>query len=78
MKMNTRELFSSGQHKNHATDRRCFMEIVEINPTDKAEEIKTLLMGLNSEVKTSTDEGYTWLQDHSICVIAHNPTQCSK
>ena len=50
------------------------MEIVEINPTDKAEEIKTLLMGLNSEVKTSTDEGYTWLQDHSICVIAHNPT----
>lgn len=27
------------------------MEIVEINPTDKAEEIKTLLMGLNSEVK---------------------------
>lgn len=51
MKMNTRVLFSSGQHKNHATDRRCFMEIVEINPTDKAEEIKNAANGSEQRSK---------------------------
>ncbi len=49
------------------------MEYIEINPIDKIPELEALLSGQNIEIKTSSDEGYTWLEDYSVCVVVHNP-----
>ena len=49
------------------------MEYIEINPIDKIPELKALLSGQNIELKTSSNEGYTWLEDYSVCVVVYNP-----
>ena len=49
------------------------MEYIEINPIDKIPELKALLSRQNIELKTSSDEGYTWLEDYSVCVVVHSP-----
>ncbi len=51
------------------------MEFTEINPIDKIPELKFLLSGQDIELKTSSDEGYTWLEDYSVCIVVNNPVK---
>ncbi len=44
----------------------------EINPVDMIDDLKKLLARQHFEIKTGSDEGYDWLEEHSVCIVVHN------
>lgn len=46
---------------------------MDINPIDKIEDVKNKLSDYNTEIKTSSDQDYDWLEDYSVCLVVKNP-----